>query len=94
MSFESDVQELLGGIRIGTREQRSHLRTTMDQFFAAKGYRAELGSYNNGVLLIHASPAEHALLRYDLPALRQHLTDHGLDDMVDDVKVRTRTIAA
>ena len=94
MSFEADVQELLGGIRIGTRDQRNRLRACLNQFFTSMGYTAELGSFNNGTLLIHAAPAEHALLRYDVNNLRQYLSSEGFDSLVEDIKIRTKPIAA
>lgn len=92
MQLTDDVRELTRGLSIGTRDDRNRIRAALSEFFTAQGYTAELGSFNKGILLVFAAPAEHALLRYDMGALRAHLDQRGLSDLVRDVKVRAKPV--
>lgn len=90
--LKSDVTHLVTRLGLGTRDDRAQIREAVDEFCNAQGYTADLGSFRNGVLTLHAAPAEHALLRYDLARLRRHLKERGLGPVVRDVKVRTRVL--
>lgn len=93
MKLDPGLSNLARGLNIGTREERARILGALQEFFDSRGYRAEFGSFQGGVLLLFAAPAEHALLRYDHDALRAHLHHRGLSGLVTDVKVRTKAIA-
>lgn len=90
--LKSDVTKLVTSLGLGSRDDRARIRRAVDEFCRTQGYTADLGSFRNGVLTLHAAPAEHALLRYDLDRLRSHLERRGLATVVRDVKVRTRVL--
>lgn len=94
MTLEADFRSIVGGLNLGSRQDRVRIRGALQEFFSEQGYTAELGSFQNGVLLLKAAPAERALLRYDMPALRAHLDQSGLGDVVRDVRVHTKTLQA
>lgn len=88
------MRQLARGLGIGAPEDRARIRNALELFYTAQGYQAEFGSFSKGRLLLLASPAEHALLRYDIGKLRRHLVTCGLADLVSDVKIRTKPIGA
>lgn len=92
MQLSDDVRELTRGLAIGTRDDRTRIRAALSEFFEVQGYTAEIGSFNKGILMLFAAPAEHALLRYDMGALRAHLEQSGLSGLVRDVKVRAKPV--
>lgn len=94
MQLQQDVEDLTRHLNLGSRGDRRRIQEALTSFFSTRGYTAEFGSFRSGVLLLLAAPAEHALLRYDRPALERHLQEQGLSDLVREVKVRTKTIQA
>lgn len=94
MQLDAELLDIARNLNVGSRYERNQIRQALDEFFASRGYTAEMGSYNNGVLLLLAAPAEHALLRYDQAALRQHFDERGLSHLVTEVKTRTKALCA
>ena len=94
MRLDAELLNIAQNLNVGSRQERNQIRQALEEFFSSRGYTAEMGSYNNGVLLLLAAPAEHALLRYDQGALRQHLDDRGLSHLVSEVKTRTKALRA
>lgn len=93
-ALQDAARMLVSQLGLGSLDGREQVKLAVAGYLSRRGYSVEISSFRDGYLVLTALPPESALLRYDLPGLRQHLKQQLPDVNVRDVKVKTRIFAA
>lgn len=84
------LNSLTGDLNLGTEQQRTSIRQAVAQVCQRQGYQAKVASFKDGILTLHARPAETYLLRMDEGNVREALNNAGVGDAVQEIRIFSR----
>lgn len=84
-----DAAGVVGGLNVGDKTTRAAIRDALQEFSGERGYEVSMKSFRDSALIIEASPAEKALLKYDLPLLKNKFHSRGVLHHVKNVQIHS-----